>query len=258
VAAAAKDRYVIQSVQEALELLAEIGRASTAGVTDLGKRLTLQKNKVFRLLATLEAAGYVEQVEVAGAYRLAAGCLAPARAYLEHNQLVERARGALAALAKDVHETAVLAVRAADAAVAIAVALPSHPVHYRISPGAVLPLHATAAGRVLLAERSSGSESSLPSRLEAFTSLTVGSPQALQGLVDGVRRAGYATENGEFVEECASLAVPLATGAGAPEAAALAIHGPSHRMAPNRVEGELLPALRRAAATLASAVALTG
>lgn len=257
-ATAAKDRYVIQSVQEALALLAEIGRASTAGVTDLGKRLSLQKNKVFRLLATLEAAGYVEQVEAAGAYRLAAGCLQPAGAYLEHNQLVERARGALVALAQDVQETAVLAVRAADDAVAIAVALPSHPVHYQIAPGAVLPLHATAAGRVLLAEHSATPESRLPSRLERFTSLTVGSAQALQGLIDGVRRAGYAAETGEFVEKCASLAVPLAGAAGAPETAALAIHGPSHRMQPNRIEGELLPALRRAAATLASLVALTG
>jgi len=44
-------------------------------VTELSKRLKLHKNNVFRLLATLEARGYIEQNKATENYRLSVGCL---------------------------------------------------------------------------------------------------------------------------------------------------------------------------------------
>jgi len=57
-----KESYVIQSVTNALNLLEEFkGDRDELGVTVLSKRLNLHKNNIFRLLATLEAKGYIEQ-----------------------------------------------------------------------------------------------------------------------------------------------------------------------------------------------------
>ena len=57
-----KKSYVIQSVSNALNLLEEFkGNRDELGVTELSKMLNLHKNNVFRLLATLEAKGYIEQ-----------------------------------------------------------------------------------------------------------------------------------------------------------------------------------------------------
>ena len=57
-----KANYVIQSVSHALDVLEQFyANVDEIGVTELSKRLKLHKNNVFRLLATLEARGYIEQ-----------------------------------------------------------------------------------------------------------------------------------------------------------------------------------------------------
>ena len=57
-----KSNYIIQSVSHALDVLEQFfGDADELGVTELSKRLKLHKNNVFRLLATLESRGYIEQ-----------------------------------------------------------------------------------------------------------------------------------------------------------------------------------------------------
>jgi len=51
-----KDTYTIRSIHNALNLLEEFkGNRDELGVTELSKRLNLHKNRVFRILATLEA-----------------------------------------------------------------------------------------------------------------------------------------------------------------------------------------------------------
>ena len=57
-----KSNYMIQSVSHALDVIEELCKANgEVGVTELSKRLKLHKNNVFRLLATLELRGYVDQ-----------------------------------------------------------------------------------------------------------------------------------------------------------------------------------------------------
>ena len=66
-----KSNYVIQSVSHALDVLEQFnGGVDEIGVTELSKRLKLHKNNVFRLLAILEARGYIEQNKVSENYRL--------------------------------------------------------------------------------------------------------------------------------------------------------------------------------------------
>ena len=68
-----KSDYVIQTVLNALHLLEEFQEDESLGVTELSERLELHKNKVFRLLATFEQSGYVEQCD-AERYRLGTAC----------------------------------------------------------------------------------------------------------------------------------------------------------------------------------------
>jgi IclR family KDG regulon transcriptional repressor len=66
-----KSNYIIQSVAHALDVLEEFkGDAVELGVTELSKKLKLHKNNIFRLLATLEARGYIEQNKSTENYRL--------------------------------------------------------------------------------------------------------------------------------------------------------------------------------------------
>ena len=80
-----KSSYIIQSVTNALDLLEEFrGEETELGVTELSKRLGLHKNNVFRLLATLESRGYMEQNKVTGNYRLGLRVLELGQVFIKH------------------------------------------------------------------------------------------------------------------------------------------------------------------------------
>lgn len=106
-----KANYMIQSVSHAIDVLEELCNSSgEVGVTELSKRLKLHKNNVFRLLATLELRGYVEQNHDSEDYRLGVKALQLGQSYLSQSTLVNRALPILRGLAERIGETVSLAV----------------------------------------------------------------------------------------------------------------------------------------------------
>ncbi|MBX7136757.1 MAG: IclR family transcriptional regulator [Oligoflexia bacterium] len=106
-----KANYMIQSVSHAIDVLEELCKAAgEIGVTELSKRLKLHKNNVFRLLATLELRGYVEQNHETEDYRLGVKALQLGQAYLTQSNLVNRATPILKSLSDSIGETVNLAV----------------------------------------------------------------------------------------------------------------------------------------------------
>src|SRR5260370_30685097 len=113
-----KTNYVIQSVAHSLDVLEQFfGDADELGVTELSKRLKLHKNNVFRLLATLEARGYIEQNKTNENYRLGVKCLLIGRRYIHHMGLVRPARPHLAAGVQKSRESARRAIVPRDGVV---------------------------------------------------------------------------------------------------------------------------------------------
>src|SRR3989442_2380558 len=105
-----KSNYIIRSVAHALDVIEEFyGDADELGVTELSKRLKLHKNNVFRLLATLEARGYIEQNKATENYRLGIGCLRLGHHFITQMGLLRQARPVMMQLAKAGHETAFIA-----------------------------------------------------------------------------------------------------------------------------------------------------
>jgi DNA-binding IclR family transcriptional regulator len=88
----AKSEYAIQTVSNALRVLEAFEKDEILGVTELAKRLHLHKNNVFRILATLEEKGWVEQCADTERYRLGAVCVrsgtrSDARSLTRHGRL---------------------------------------------------------------------------------------------------------------------------------------------------------------------------
>ena len=150
-----KANYMIQSVSHAIDVLEELAKAGNeVGVTDLSKRLKLHKNNVFRLLATLELRGYVEQNSETEDYRLGVRALQLGQAYLLQNNLVSRALPILSKLSEQIGETASLAVLQ-NGQVQYPISIESkRPV--RVSPRIAVSFSAkqNAAGRLLTAQLS--------------------------------------------------------------------------------------------------------
>src|SRR6185369_1949380 len=106
-----KSNYIIQSVAHSLDVLEQFaGEAEELGVTELSKRLKLHKNNVFRLLATLESRGYIEQNRATENYRLGIRCLQLGQAYVGNMGFVSQARAVMADLAKQTRETVYVAM----------------------------------------------------------------------------------------------------------------------------------------------------
>ena len=85
------------------------------------KRLKLHKNNVFRLLATLESRGYIEQNRRTENYRLGIRCLQLGQSYVKHMGLLRQARPIMAELARQARETAYVAVLRRDGVVPLEV-----------------------------------------------------------------------------------------------------------------------------------------
>src|SRR5258705_13677059 len=107
-----KTNYVIQSVAHALDVLEQFyGELDELGVTELSKRLKLHKNNVFRLLATLESRGYIEQNRATENYRLGIRCLQLGQTYVNQMRLLRQARPILEDASKQSKENTYVPVR---------------------------------------------------------------------------------------------------------------------------------------------------
>jgi len=246
-----KSNYVIQSVSHALDVLEQFtGDLDEIGVTELSKRLKLHKNNVFRLLATLEARGYIEQNKTTENYRLGLKCLQLGQIYVRQMGLLHQARSTLAELVKSVKESSFVAVRKGTTIVPLDFLEPQTAVRVVSLLGATLPLHCTAPGKVHLAfESEEGLSQKLPEHLDRYTDKTITDRRLLLEQLKEICKAGYAVDQGEFMEEVVSIAVPIHDYTRA-LVGCLAMVGPAHRLTRDKVEREVAPLILRGGSQL--------
>lgn len=67
-----KKEYLIKAVERAVRVIDELAECEEGelGISEIARRVNLHKNNVFRILATLETLGYVEQNKETENYRL--------------------------------------------------------------------------------------------------------------------------------------------------------------------------------------------
>jgi IclR family transcriptional regulator, KDG regulon repressor len=238
-----KTNYVIQSVAHALDVLEQFfGEVDELGVTELSKRLKLHKNNVFRLLATLEARGYIEQNRATENYRLGIKCLHLGRRYIDHMGLVRQARPILSDVAHRCRESTFVAIMRREGVVPLESAEPPDRV-VRITPplGQPLPLHCTAVGKVHLAfDPEQQLRADLPEQLPRFTDRTIVDRAMLFEQLDSVARDGFAMETCEFFEDVSSVAVPIRDYTRS-VVGSLAVTGPAYRIGIERINTEIAP-----------------
>jgi IclR family transcriptional regulator, KDG regulon repressor len=247
-----KSNYVIQSVAHALDVIEQFfGDVDELGVTELSKRLKLHKNNVFRLLATLEARGYIEQNKSTENYRLGIKCLHLGRRYIDHMGLVKQARPILAGIAHQCHESAYVAVVRGDGVVPLESAEPEGRA-VKINPpiGEALPLYCTAAGKAHLAfETEEQLKTLFPEQLPRHTATTLVDRAELFKQLGEVARQGFSVDCGEYIEDISSVAVPVRDYT-RNVVGTLSVAGPAYRIPPERIESELAPLLIEAGTEL--------
>ncbi|MCU1405075.1 MAG: IclR family transcriptional regulator, partial [Glaciihabitans sp.] len=141
----------VQSVDRALTILGFLAAEGELGVTEIADLLNVHKSTAFRLIATLEAHGLVQQMDRNSRYRLGVGLLRLASATRGQLEIVQEARPFLKALADEVGETANIVVLAGDETLYLDQAIGTSALQMYNWVGRRNPPHATANGRVLLA-----------------------------------------------------------------------------------------------------------
>src|SRR5205823_3881671 len=206
-----KSNYIIQSVSHSLDVLEQFfGELDELGVTELSKRLKLHKNNVFRLLATLESRGYIEQNKATENYRLGIRCLQLGQTYVNQMGLLRQARPILEEVSRQSHENTYVAVARRQAIVPLAVVESKLPVRIMSNVGEALPLHSTAVGKVFLAyESEEGLRHVLGTNLEKFTEKTFHEIPALSEHLKSVAERGVAVDNGEYLVDVRAVAAPV-------------------------------------------------
>jgi DNA-binding IclR family transcriptional regulator len=250
-----KVNYTIQSVSHALDILESFTKTEDElGVTELSKRLSLHKNNVFRLLATLEHRGYIEQNKATENYRLGAKTLQIGSIFIEQRECRRQARPVLESLAAESGETAVVAVLRGNKVIFMDSVETDRTVRAVSRIGAMFPACCTAVGKVQLAHLSpTDLERLYPEQgLPTLTQKSIATRDALIAELRKVAEKGYALENEEGEADVRSIAVPLKDFS-KNVIAAIGIVAPVSRLTDARLEqGGIIGLLRGAGQSLSA------
>ncbi len=245
------DAYAIESVSNALRTLLYLRDVDEVRVSELATHLGVAASTAHRLLATLRANDFVEQVPGRRAYRLTSLLSTFSGGPPDRETLARIGRPALVQLCRETDETAnLLVLEGADARFIDGVESTRT---LRVAPrtGDLLPAHGTAGGKAMLAMLPADQvRALLGARLRKMTMHTVLSRAALEKELAVVRARGYATNVNESVLDVGGVGVPVMDRFDRC-VAAITVSGPSSRLN-EETAPSLLPYLQAAAARMAS------
>lgn len=243
-----KSEYLIQAVSHALDLLEQFhGETDELGVTELSKRLKLHKNNVFRLLATLESRGYIEQNKVTENYRLGLKTLELGQTFIKQMGLLRQSRPVIEDLVKTCNETTYIGVLKDFNIIYLDCIETSMTVRAVPRVGSRMPAYCTAAGKVQIAYMSDEEiDIYLPSReLQKYTSNSITDREELKKQLAIIAEQGYAIDNEELDEGVRSVGAPIRDYTRR-IIGAVSISGPSMRFSDERINKELIPMVIKA------------
>ena len=239
----------VQSVDRAITVMELLSSQGWSGVTEVANELDIHKSTAYRLLATLRDRGLVEQDTATEKYRLGFGIVLLASTVTADLDVVRYARPVCERLSDETEETVTVTALEDDEAIII---------HQSISTSSMMavdwsgwhtPLHASAAGKVLLAYMPEGQRKQILRKpLESLTEHTVTDREVLQQQLREIRDTGY----GYIVEELevgmTAVGTPIRAADGT-VIAAVAVSGPVFRL-PAEALPEMGERVKKAAAEI--------
>jgi len=203
---------LIGAVDNVLRLLRLFEDHEMIRVNQVARDMGLSRSTVHRMLATLSHHQFVEQDEHSRAYRPGPALVDIGLAVVSKIDIRAISHTALMELRDLTGETAHLGIMRGDTSVLFLDSVESdRMVRTGSRTGRILPAHATATGKVLLAERTDEQIAALyPSGLpEAPTPRALTALEELLEQIAEVRRLGYAVNHGESEDDVAAVAAAV-------------------------------------------------
>jgi IclR family transcriptional regulator, KDG regulon repressor len=245
------EAFFVTRTMQAIEVLA----FEPCSAPQVAGALQVHPRTARRLLNKLVAEGWLTRSE--GRRRVYAPTMrivALAAQMADRDPLALAARPAVTRLHEETGLTAHLAIPSYRSSLCL--------VHRAGGPNArpqlreLVPVHATAAGKVLLAFRDPWRHDVLSRPLEPVTTRTLVDPEALSAEAERIVERGHAIDDGEFLPGLRGVAVPVRDATGAVPAS-LAVAGPAEELELELVDG-LVGRLQARAAEIQRAVEVDG
>lgn len=248
-----KDKYLMSSVFNTLEVLDLLSKYDELGVAEISKILNMGKASVFRMLYTLEKKDYVHKTSDAK-YKLGIKFAQYGSIVLDKQNIFTLIKPFLQKLRDKYNETTHLGILDDDLNV-IFMAKESSKASIQMTSrvGLKLPFYATAMGKVLVANKLNDEmkEKIKCYNLVRFTDNTITTYDELIELLKQIKDQEYAEDLEESEDGLICYAVPIKDITG-DTVASISISGPSVRMIDNKEN--LLVSLKETANEVSTAM----
>jgi len=244
-----KTDYIIHKVIQALDILEQFqGEVDELSPAQLSRRIDLNEASVQLLLATLKSRNYLEQNGATGNFRLGFKNLELAQTVLRQTGLYRVSHPVLASVTLECGETCAVAVLRKSHVIELDAVPSEHPVQVRSRVGDHLPVHCTAAGKLLAAFLEGAALDALLGRLalEGYTPNTITCSEQLRLQLGQAAGQGYAVDDGELDRDVRGVAAAIRDYAGR-VVGALVVTGPSCRIGREQLHGDLALLVQRGA-----------
>jgi DNA-binding IclR family transcriptional regulator len=199
------------AVLKALDILDLLGQsAQPLALREIAQLLAQPESTTHRLLASLAARGYVRQTGQ-GTYFLGWKLVTLAQALGDLSRLPQLLRPQLQDLVRQVGHAVNLAVLNQQLLIYLDCQTPLEGLSVYTAPGSTAPVHATAAGKVLLAHLPESERNALCNQLtlSRYTARTLTTLTDLQLELAEIQARGYALDREEYFEGVTCIAAPL-------------------------------------------------
>jgi IclR family KDG regulon transcriptional repressor len=207
----------MKTVKKALAILDTFTQEiQTQGVTEIARKLGFHKSTTFALLSSLREEGYILHNADTKKYSLGFKLLDLAGRIQYRRDLKNLSFPILQELSKTIEEDIALNILIEGKRVCIALVESRCFVRNLVPLGKALPAHCSAAGKVLMAYRSTEEIREVISRhgLPRFTSNTITQKKRLMMELAKIREQGYGESQAEYGMDAAALAFPIFNGKG--------------------------------------------
>lgn len=238
----------VQSLVRALRLLQEVAEAGDGiTLTEVANRVGLPVSSAHRLLSTLQQEGFVRFDGERTLWFVGVKAFSVGNAFLRARDLVQVARPYMRGLMEQCDETVNLAVEDSGQIIYLAQIECRQMMRALASPGARVPMHSSAVGKVLLAYMNKAAcEGMLDKlRLERFTANTITGRERLVSSLGQVRQQGFAFDDEEHAIGLRCVASPIFNEA-REVIAGISLSGPAARVTDRRFK-ELAGLVQRTA-----------
>lgn len=236
-----RERDRVKSMETAFRILELLVEDDGGRISGVASELGLAKSTVHRHLTTLEDLEYV--VNEDGVYRPGLRFLQIGEQTRTRQNAYQLAETKVADLAEETEERSQFIVEEYGYGVYVFRDTGSRAVHTDSEIGKRIPIHATAAGKAILASLSDERVAEIIEQrgLDSLTQHTITSEQALMNDLQEIRERGYSINDQENTIGLRAIGVPVQYADGT-TLGALSVSGPTHRFKGTLFE-ETLPNL---------------